>query len=167
MSSYLVRVKLCCLEKKTIRSNNCRWSHCQVCHSITKTGIIICNNDQSPFQINYRFDCNEKCFISLITWNHCQKQCKKVQAKEIKSIGWNNCKGNVRKFDRVKLSMQRYLYEHFVLPWHCGFPNDVCLTLINKTDPRCPNKKEDYYYIYPLETKKPVGLNLDFEDYII
>ena len=40
--------------------------------------------------------------------------------------------------------MQRHLYEHFTLPGHSGFLQDISITLIDKTDPSCPTKREDY-----------------------
>ena len=41
--------------------------------------------------------------------------------------------------------MQRHLYERFTLPGHYGFLHDVSITLIDKTDPSCPTKREDRY----------------------
>ena len=36
--------------------------------------------------------------------------------------------------------MQRHLYEHFNLPGHSGFLNDVSVILIDKTDSEDPAK---------------------------
>ena len=52
--------------------------------------------------------------------------------------------------------MQKHLYEHFDLP----FLEDVTVTLIDKTDPRNPTEREDYW-IYTLKTKEPMGLNME------
>ena len=41
--------------------------------------------------------------------------------------------------------MQRYLYEHFRLSGHSVFLCDVSITMIEKTDPSCPTKREDYW----------------------
>ena len=54
--------------------------------------------------------------------------------------------------------MQRHLYEHFTLPGHSGYFHDVSITLIDKTDPSCPAKREDYW-IDALKTKAPMGLS--------
>ena len=51
--------------------------------------------------------------------------------------------------------MQRHLYEHFNLPGHYGFLNDVSGTLISKADPNDPTKREDYW-IQTLKTKAPL-----------
>ena len=46
---------------------------------------------------------------------------------------------------------------------HSGFLHDVSITLIDKTDPSCFTKSEDYW-IDTLKTKPPMGLNFDFDD---
>ena len=70
---------------------------------------------------------------------------------------------NARKFDRGEHCIQKHLYEHFTLPEQSGFLHDVSVTLIDKTDPSCPTKREDYW-IDTLKTKAPMGLNFDFDD---
>ena len=59
--------------------------------------------------------------------------------------------------------MQRHLYEHFTLPGHSGFLHDVPITLIDKTNPSCFTRREDYW-IGTLKTKAAMGLNFDFDD---
>ena len=49
--------------------------------------------------------------------------------------------------------------EHFTLPGHSGFLH-VSITLVDKTDPSCLTKREDYW-IDILKTKAPMGLNFD------
>ena len=56
--------------------------------------------------------------------------------------------------------MQRHLYEHFQLPGQTGFLQDTYVTLIDKTDPRAPTKREDYW-IHNLKTKALMGLNAE------
>ena len=56
--------------------------------------------------------------------------------------------------------MQRHLYEHFNLPGRSGFLNDVSVTLIDKTKPKYPPKREDYW-IHALKAKAPLGLNTE------
>ena len=73
LSSYLVRVKLCPLERR-VGSYKCRCNLCRVCHSITESDMFICNNDQRSYKINHSFDCNEKCLIYLLICNCYQKQ---------------------------------------------------------------------------------------------
>ena len=56
-----------------------------------------------------------------------------------------------------------YLFEYFTLPGHSGFLHDVSITLIDKTDPSCPTKREDYW-INTLKTEAPMRLNFDSDN---
>ena len=56
--------------------------------------------------------------------------------------------------------MQKHLYEHFDLPGHTSFLEDVTVALIDKTDSRNPTEGEDHW-IYTLKTKAPMGLNME------
>ena len=132
-------------------SYKCKSKRCQVCNNITEADSITCSNDQTNFKINHRFDCNERCLIYLITCNGCLKQYVGQTVDEFR-YRWNNYKDNARKFERGEQCMQRHLYEHFNLPDHSGFFNDVSVTLIDKTDPTDPTKREDYW-IHTLKTK--------------
>ena len=40
--------------------------------------------------------------------------------------------------------MQRHWHEHFTLSGHSGFLH-VSIAVIDKTDPSCPTKREDYW----------------------
>ena len=52
------------------------------------------------------------------------------------------------------------LYEHFQLPGHTVFLQDTYVTLIDKTEPKAPAKREDYW-IHTLKTKAPMRLNVE------
>ena len=97
--------------------------------------------------------------IYLITSNRGFKQYVGQTVDEF-SHRWNNYKDSARKFERGEHCIQRHLYEQFNLPGHTGFLNDVCVTLIDKTDPKDPGKREDYW-IYNLKTKVPPGLDAE------
>ena len=56
--------------------------------------------------------------------------------------------------------MQRHLYEHFQPPCHTGFLQDTYVNLTDKTDPRAPTKRADYW-IHTLKTKAPMELNVE------
>ena len=56
--------------------------------------------------------------------------------------------------------MQQHLLEHFQSPGYTGFIEDVCITLIDKTDPFIPTKREDYWR-QTLKTLAPYGLNVE------
>ena len=98
LSSYLVRAKLYPLERR-VGSYKCRCDRCQVCRSITETGMFLCNNDQRSHKVNHGFDCSEKCLIYLLT-NNCYQKQYVGQTVSIFRNRWNNYKGNASKFDR-------------------------------------------------------------------
>ena len=100
-------------------------------------------------------DCNEKFLVYLLTCNYYQKQYV-VQIVDIFRNKCNNYKYNARKVDRGGHRMERHLHEHFPLPGLSGFLHDVSITLINKTDPSSPTKREDYW-IDTLKIKAPIG----------
>ena len=96
------------------------------------------------------------CMLYLITCNNCLKQYEGQTVDELRHR-WNNYNDNSRKFERKEHCMQRHLFEHFNLP---GFSNDVSVTLIDKTDPKEPTKRENYCND-TLKTKAPLGLNVE------
>ena len=161
LSSYLVRARLYPLERR-VGSYKCRCNRCQVCRSITETEMFICNNDQRTYKINHIKSALTVMRIYLLTCNCCHKQYV-GQTVDIFRNRWNSYKDIARKFDRREHYMQRHLYEHFTLRGHSGFLHDVSITLIDKIDPCCPTKREDYW-IDILKTKAPMGLNFDFDD---
>ena len=56
--------------------------------------------------------------------------------------------------------MQKVLNEHFDLPSHTNFLEDVTVTLTDKRDPSDATEIENYW-IYTLKTKRPMGLNME------
>ena len=56
----------------------------------------------------------------------------------------NNYESNCSKHQRGEICMQQHLYQHFCSTNHNSFISDVSVTIINKTDPSDPLKKEDY-----------------------
>ena len=91
---------------------------------------------------------------TALTCSCCQKQYL-GQTVDIFKNKWNNYKDNTRNSYRGEHCMQRHLYEHFTLAGHSGFLH-VCITLIDKTDPSCSTKCEDYW-IDTLKTKRTHG----------
>ena len=129
-----------------------------MCQSISETDTFTYSNDGTTYEINHKFDCNEKCLIYL---NTCKKYFKQYVGQIVDTFRsrWNNYKNNARKYESGQHCMQKHLYEHFDLPGHTNFLEDVTGTLIDKTDPRDPTEREDYW-IYTLKTKAPMGLNM-------
>ena len=65
--------------------------------------------------------------------------------------------------------MQEHLFRHFLSPDHNSFLNDISVTLIDKTDPSDPLKRENYSdplkrtnnLSGTLMTVTPYGLNIE------
>ena len=54
-------------------------------------------------------------------------------------------KDNNRKYLRKESCMQQHLFEHFSSEGHKRFLDDVSIIFIDKTDPKDPNKREQYW----------------------
>ena len=100
----------------------------------------------------------EKCLIYLLTCNKCRKQYV-GQTVDTFRPRWNNYRFNSRKHAHATSCMQEHLYKHFCDSEHCGFPNDVSVTFIDKTDPINPLQRENYWK-HTLKTFAPYGLNI-------
>ena len=158
LCSYLVRAKFYPIKRK-VGSCKCNRKGCEVCKNVLETDTLTCSDDQTTYKINHKFDCNEKCLVYLITCSKCLKQYVGQTVAMFRSR-WNNYKDCSKKFDRGEDCMQRHVYEHFQLPGRTGFLQDTYVTLIDKTDPRAPTERDDYW-IHTLETKAPMGLNVE------
>ena len=73
---------------------------------------------------------------------------------------WNNCKTDARKAanDNVESCKQHFLQNHFLQDDCYGFLEEV--TLIDKTQPSDPTKKE-YYWMRTFKTLYPDDSNFE------
>ena len=55
--------------------------------------------------------------------------------------------------------MQKYLQDHLLSEDHDGLLNNVEITLIDKTDPSDPERREEFWRT-KLRTLAPLGLNI-------
>ena len=85
--------------------------------------------------------------IYLLTCNHCRKQ---HVAETTKSFS--------RKITRNEICMQEHLFRHSDSEDHSGFLENASITLIDKTDGRDANRKDDYWR-RTLKTYAHCGLN--------
>ena len=72
---------------------------------------------------------------------------------------WNNYKSCYRRVCRGAEVPQKYLHEHFMGENRRGLEKDVEITLIDKTDPSDPTKREDFW-IRTLGTTAPKRLDM-------
>ena len=65
ISSYLVRAKLCSLERFAA-SRLCKKRRCEVCTNVTETDTFSSTVTGETFQINHELNCDNKCLIYLL-----------------------------------------------------------------------------------------------------
>ena len=158
LSSYLVRAKLYPLER-SVGSFKCNGKRCQVCINVTESNTFSSSVDKKEYVVNHSFNCIDKCIIYLLTCNKCKMQYVGKTVDDFR-LRWNNYKDNNRKYLRKESCMQQYLFEHFSSGGHNSFLDDVSIIFIDKTDPKDPNKREDYWR-HTLKTMVPQGLNVE------
>ena len=73
ISSYLVRAKLYPLER-TVGSEKCGKSRCEVCLSIQETDTFTSTITGESYKINHKLNCDNNCLIYLLTCKCCGKQ---------------------------------------------------------------------------------------------
>ena len=132
LSSYLVRAQLYPIHR-TAESFKCTKKHCEVCKHVNITDSFTSLVTQNMYKINHNLNCDNKCLIYLLTCKQCQKQYI-GETTDAFHKRWNNYKNNARKFLRGESCMQQHSFEHFQSPGHTGFIEDVCVTLIDKTN---------------------------------
>ena len=157
LSSYLVRAKLYPLQR-AVGSFKCNKPRCEICINIIETDIFTSTVTGESFEINHKFNCDDRCLIYLLTCNKCRKQ---YVGKTVDSFRfrWNNYKCNCYKHAKGGSVKQQHLYDHFVLEDHAQFVNDVSIIFIDKADPTDPLKREQYWR-HTLKTLVPYGLNV-------
>ena len=73
ISSYIVRAKLCPLER-SVGSSKCGKKRCEVWDVISEADTFSSTVTGESFKINHKFNCNDKCVVYLATSNICNKQ---------------------------------------------------------------------------------------------
>ena len=107
---------------------------CQTCLNVNEMDSVISSEAKEAYRINHCFNCNEKCFIFLLTGKVCLKQYVGQTVDKV-WFRWNKYKSNNRKHQRFKSYMQVYLSQDFNAEGHIRFLQDVSSTFIDKTDP--------------------------------
>ena len=72
ISSYIVRAKLYPLER-TVGSYECGKKRCEVCDMISETDTFFSTVTGESFEINSKFNCNDKYLVYLATCMICNK----------------------------------------------------------------------------------------------
>ena len=133
LSNYLVRTKLCPLER-TIDSRNFYGRRCGVCDNVTETLTFTSTVTQNTHKINPQFNCSEKHLVYLLTRNKYLKQYVGQTIYEFLRR-YNDYKSNYRKFQRLEPCMQDIFLVIFQWQATKGFLDDVSIAFIDKSDP--------------------------------
>ena len=110
-------------------------------------------------KLKYKLNWDDNCLIYLLTCKCCGKQYVGETTDEFR-LRWNNYKSNDRKNARNEACTQEHLFEHFKSEGHSGFLANVSITLIDKTDGKDPNRRENYW-MRTRKTYAPFGLNTE------
>ena len=73
ISSYLVRAKLCPLER-FVGSRQCKKRRCKVSTNVIETYTFSSTATGETFQINHELNCDDKCLINFVKCTVCNKQ---------------------------------------------------------------------------------------------
>ena len=152
----MVRAKLY-KEQRSNGSSKGRSKRCEVCLNVNETSTFASTVTGETYIINHKFNCNDKCLVYLLTCNCCKKQYVGQTIDEF-HFRWNNYETNCRKHQRSKSCMEQHLYDHFCSSNHNCFISYVSVTIIERTDPSDPHKREDYWRSTQ-KTMAPFGLN--------
>ena len=109
--------------------------------NISETNTITNNVTGKTYKINHKLTCDHNCLIYLLSCKCCRKQYVGETTDSFR-YRWNNYKDNHRKHSRKESCMQEHLFQNFNSMGHNGFPNNVSITPINKTDGKNPKKRE-------------------------
>ena len=156
--SHLVRSKLYHQERKT-GSSKCNSPRCLTCNNIKECDTFTSHVTKRTFKINHHFNCNSKCLIYLLSCKVCGKQYVGSTTDKFR-YRWNNYKNCQRKVERGEDHMQKYLHDYFLSEDHDGLLNNVEITLIDKTDPLDPERREEFWKTN-LYTLAPLGLSIE------
>ena len=111
LSRYLVRAKLCPLERKR-GSYKCGDSICLVCNSIEETDASTAAEEL--FKINHHVCYNYKYLICFLTCTVCKKQYTEETVDRFR-LTWNNYKESDRKFLKGKRLNKNLCMNNFWL----------------------------------------------------
>ena len=96
LGSYLVRAKLCSLERVT-GSCKCHGKRCAMCLNFKEVSNFTRSVTHETSKTNHKFDCDSKCLIYLLTCKQCSEQYVGQIIDDFR-FRWNKYKDNKRKY---------------------------------------------------------------------
>ena len=157
LGNFWVRAKVYPMEREK-GSCKCGKKRCVTCLNICEADFFIRSADGKVFKINHQLNSDDKYLIYLLTCRACGIQYV-GQTTDKSRYRWNNYKACCRRACRGAEVLQKHLHEHFMRENHQDLEKDIEITLIDKTDPFDPTKREDFW-IRTLGTMAPKGLNM-------
>ena len=97
LGSYLVRAKLCSLERVT-GSCKCHGKRCAMCLNFNESSTFTSSVIHETCEVNHKFDCNSKCLIYLFINLQIMLGTNVGQTIDDFRFRWNNYKDNNRKY---------------------------------------------------------------------
>ena len=153
-----MRSKLYPQERK-IGSSKCYSPGCLTCNNIKECDTFTSHVTKEMFKINHYFNSNKNCLIYLFACKVCGKQYVRSTTDKFR-YRWNNYQNCQRKAERGEDHMQKYLHDHFLSEDHDVLLNNVEITLIDKTGPSDPERREEFWRT-KLRTLALLGLNIE------
>ena len=130
---------------------------CEVCINIFEKNMFTSNITGETYKINQKLTCDDNCLIYILSCRYCGKQYVGEPTDNCR-YRRSNYKDNDRKYPRQESCMQEHLFKHFNSMGQDGFLNNASITLIDKTDGKNLEKREDYWR-RTLKIYSPFGLN--------
>lgn len=161
LRSKLVRAKVYPVSR-SVGSKGCGSKRCDVCKNMVDRDTFSSTIYQTEYRVNHKFDCNSKCVVYLISCKVCGIQYVGQTCTDKFRKRWNNYVTCQRKAASGGKPPQNSFHQHFLQNGHNGLVQDAEITIIDKTDPSCPTKRE-HFWIDRLGTMSPLGLNGESE----
>ena len=137
----------------------CGKSKCDTCKNIKETDIFESFVTKRTYKINHSFNCDSKCLIYLLSCKVCGIQYVGSTVDRFR-FRWNNYKSCQRNAEGGGNPNQNDFHQHFLSEGHNGLISNCEITLIDKTDPSDPTRRE-FFWMRVLKTIAPLGLNID------
>ena len=112
--------------------------------NVSETKTFTSNVTGETYKINHKLTCDDNCLIYRLSCKCCGKQYVGETTDNFR-YRQNNYKDNDRKHSRKESCIQEHLFKHFNSHGHNGFLNNVSISLIDETDCKNPEKREDYW----------------------
>ena len=113
------------------------------------------SGDNGNYKIRYDFDCNSQCVVYLVRCKICNARYVGQTNKKFR-LRWNNYRQNQRWAASGLDHKQPFFHAHWLGENHNGLEADAEVTIIDRTEPSDPTKRERFWI-----NKLGTSLNVD------